>query len=267
MLRPIIFLLLALLVTIECKSQMLRLSSSSDSAKHYYRKGWEVIMDFGQYTLSEEYFRKALTFDPNFVLAQCQVARISKDEEERKVLLEKTENGIASTYPDEQLLIKNFIELIKLTNMRGKGDADAAKMHLANTLQLAEVNLKIFISKYPDEIYHNSEYIEVIHYQEGAEAALNQLAALNNEKLNQCVFIIGYSAMLHAETGEFKLANDKLNELSQKVSKTVPKYFVVKAQILEHQSKKKSALRIAKKALQIDPGNIDGQRIRDRNSE
>ena len=61
------------------KGQGLPLSTSVDSARYYYYKGWENVMDFGHYSNSAVAFKKCIAQDPNFLIGQCLYGRISED--------------------------------------------------------------------------------------------------------------------------------------------------------------------------------------------
>ena len=173
----ITFIILAI-VSFCSTAQKLTLSTDSDSAAYYYRNGWRVIMDQGMYTLSEVYFRQAITHDPKFLLAQCQVARLSKSESERNAILDMVQKGKQQLPADERMLLDNFEELIILTNLRAAGDTTAQRKQAKKALQLSEKNLRKFSSLYPEEVYHNCEFIEVINYLYGPQAALDTLETI-----------------------------------------------------------------------------------------
>ena len=65
--------------------------TKNDSALHYYYKGWEYILDYGEWTKSEEAYRKALTFDPDFVLGKGIVGKITTNLQERQSILKELE--------------------------------------------------------------------------------------------------------------------------------------------------------------------------------
>lgn len=243
------------------RGQTLKLSTQSDSAAFYYRSGWRSIMDDGMYTLSEVHFRQSVAHDPSFLLAQCQVARLSKSEEERNEILALVRKNLKSVSKDEQLLLDNFIELIILTNLREAQDTAALKIQAKKALTLAEQNLREFSSSYPDEVYHNCEFIEVINYLYGPKAAIDTLEGMKNGLLNHNTFMIGYKAHLLAQIKEFDQATDLVDQLKNRVNSTLPKPHVVEGLIAEEKGEVKTALASAQNALRIDPGNIDAQRL------
>ena len=245
-------------------AQKLTLSTDSDSAAYYYRNGWRVIMDQGMYTLSEVYFRQAITHDPKFLLAQCQVARLSKSESERNAILDMVQKGKQQLPADERMLLDNFEELIILTNLRAAGDTTAQRKQAKKALQLSEKNLRKFSSLYPEEVYHNCEFIEVINYLYGPQAALDTLETINNDLLKQNIFMMGYKAHLLAKVKHLSDGKELLAQLQQRVSDKLPKLYVVEGLIAEEEGLTQKALALSEKALSIDPGNIDAQRLKSR---
>ncbi|HNP96680.1 MAG TPA: hypothetical protein PKJ63_13665, partial [Cyclobacteriaceae bacterium] len=152
-------------------AQRLSLSTPSDSAMHFYYEGWRQVMDEGNYTASENAYRKMMTFDPSFLVGLSLLGRITRDLNERQEIeatLIKRREEISG---DERLLLDNYIALVKLTNLR-ETDPEEARQQLATIFQSNEKNLRKLVHTYPDEVYHKSEYIEVLHRNYGAAAAL-----------------------------------------------------------------------------------------------
>ena len=65
--------------------------TDSDSARFYFLKGWQEILDYGRWTESEAAFRKAVEFDPDWLLGKSLVGRITRNLEERENLLAELE--------------------------------------------------------------------------------------------------------------------------------------------------------------------------------
>lgn len=78
--RILPFCLLAIL-SYGCRNQdqnnLLTYSTKSDSAIFYCQKGWEEIMDFGQYAQAVITNRKALSFDSDFLLGKSILTRLT----------------------------------------------------------------------------------------------------------------------------------------------------------------------------------------------
>ena len=73
------------------KSTVYSYGAKNDSAVFYFNKGWEHILDYGQWTLSEKAFRKAVAFDSTFIVGQALVGKNTTDLKERiEILLSKS---------------------------------------------------------------------------------------------------------------------------------------------------------------------------------
>ena len=80
MIRKLIPVLSIIILLVSCnktlEAKRFNFGTENDSALYYYNKGWEYIMDYGEWTKSEEAYRKALTFDSNFLLGKGIVGKI-----------------------------------------------------------------------------------------------------------------------------------------------------------------------------------------------
>lgn len=65
-----------------------------DSARYYFLKGWEEILDNGRWTESEIAFRKATELDPDWLLGKSMIGRITRNLEERQQLYAERHSGI-----------------------------------------------------------------------------------------------------------------------------------------------------------------------------
>jgi len=249
------------------EAQRLELSTASDSAMHYYYEGWRQVMDVGNYTASEMAYRKMMSFDKDFLVGLSLLGRITRDLNERQTIERSLEQRKSSVNGDERLLLDNYIELVKLTNLR-ETDADAAKVQLENAFKSGEINLRLLVHRYPDEIYYKAEYIEVLHRNYGPQTALDSLYHLATQKQQNEPFLLGYAANMEAETGHFENALTKAKALSQKIKdKQSPKPHVVYGDIYFKMGNFEKAKGAIAKALQLDPGNIDAQRLNKKISE
>jgi tetratricopeptide (TPR) repeat protein len=241
--------------------QRLSLSTESDSAIYYYYEGWRQVMDEGDYTASEKAFRKMMTYDKTFLVGLSQLGRITRDLTERLAIETKLEKRKSEISGDEKLLLNNYLELVKLTNLR-ETDPEEAKVKVKSIFNTAEKNLQVIVHKYPDEIYYRAEYIEVLHNNYGPTRALDSLYTLLTKKQQNESFLVGYTASLEAEAGHFENASRKANELSTKFAgKNSPKPFVVYADVYFKMKKFEDAQKNVQAALKLDPGNIDAQRL------
>lgn len=258
------FLFALLLICISTKvliAQSLQLSTNSDSAVYYYYEGWRQVMDVGNYTESEKVYRRMMSFDKNFLVGLSLLGRITTDLNER-LQIEKTLNNRKSELEgDERLLLDNYIGLIKLTNLR-ETDPEDAKIQSEKIFKSNEKNLDVIVHHYPDEIYFKAEYIEVLHHNYGPQRALDSLYRLATPVQQNEPFLLGYAASMEAEAGNFKNALTKAGELSNRINdKNSPKPDVVYSDIYFKMSKFDKARSHIEKALKLDPGNIDAQRL------
>ncbi|MFZ1807430.1 MAG: tetratricopeptide repeat protein [Cyclobacteriaceae bacterium] len=242
-------------------SQHLKLSTSSDSATYYYYEGWRQVMDVGNYTASEVAYRKMMSFDSDFLIGLSLLGRITGDLSERQDIERTLENRKTELSGDERLLLDNYIELVKLTNLR-EADPEAAKVQLEKAFASGEENLNTLVHRYPDEIYYKAEYIEVLHRNHGPQRALDSLYSLASKEQQQEPFLLGYAANMEAEAGNFENALDKAAVLAKQIKdKQSPKPHVVYSDIYFKMGKFEKAKKYVQAALKLDPGNIDAQRL------
>jgi len=251
-----------LTVFMSANAQRLSLSTASDSAVYYYYEGWRQVLDEGHYTASEKFYRKMMKNDPGFLVGLSLVGRITRDLDERLDIEEQLEKRKGEITGDERLLLDNFIDLVKLTNLRETRPEDARRF-MDQVFISAEKTLRKISHTYPDEIHYRSEYIEVLRRNHGARVALDSLLLLTSPKEQQTPFLLGYSAQMLAEIGDFESAlakADRLNQLFK--NEDSPKPHAVLADIYFRMGELDKAAMETERALQLDPGNIDCQRLR-----
>ncbi len=243
-------------------AQQLPLSTTVDSARYYYYQGWENVMDLGHYTNSAIAFQKCVEKDPNFLIGQCLYGRISSDLAEQEVIYNLIESEKSSLEGAEYQLLEVFHSLLKLMILRQK-DPSKTKDQLVYALKLGEKNFQQIVQQYPTEIYYKAEYIEMLNYNHGPAVALDSLAILATVKEQQNPFLLGYVAMMEASLGKFDSALEKAKQLEQHFEgKNVPKPYVVYADIYLKQGLTEKAKIYVEKALALDKGNIDAQRLK-----
>ncbi len=263
--KRFVLLITLSLFFLQSKAQLLPISTESDSARYYYYLGWKQIMDYGDYTKAERSYRKAVSFDPNFVLGQSLVGRISPDINERYRLLEQINEKKHLISEDEQLVADVSIKLIEFVNAREEMDTAKTAQKLGIALQTGIKNFGIIGQKYPDEIYFISEYFEVMNYLYGPEKTLDTLKRYNASCTNPAPFLIGYESTLEADLGNY----DSALELAFKLKKCfknqkVPKPYAVLGDIYLKKGDLENANKYIRKALAIDPGNRAVQRLKAR---
>lgn len=101
----------------------------------------------------------------------------------------------------------------------------------------------------------------MLHYKSDAQKVLDQLKFF--PKVNTIPFLVGFKAQLLAELGQYAQALQLADELFLIFANCpkVPKPWVVKVFIYSKKEDKKMALKFVKKALKLDSGNIDAQRL------
>lgn len=246
------------------KIEFVEFTTSSDSTMYYYNLGWKQIMDYGDYSEAEVSYRKALSFDNNFLVGQSILARITSDLEERLAIYDRLEEEKQKIDGDERLILDVYIALTKYTNMRDQNSPDT-KNALEEAFKLGEANLQQIVHKYPKEVYLKSEYIEVLHAIYGAEPTLDSIASLATGSHAKNPFILGYKAILTAETEKYDEALIYAKELSDILKDNpVAKLDAILADIYFKKEDYKTAKIHADKANRIDPRNLDASRLKAR---
>ena len=243
-------------------AQKLKMSTTSDSCLYYYYQGWTEVMDDGNYTAAEQSYRKMISFDSEFLVGLSLLGRISLDKEERKTIEATLQKRKSEIKGDERLLFDVFLELLTLTNLRGQ-DPEKAKIQRIRAFEVGEKNLRIITHRYPDDVYTKAEYFEVLNYHHGPKGALDSLYRISSTNQLQNPFILGFAAELEAELGNFDNALKMAGQLrANLINRKVPKTYVVLADIYYKMGKKAEAKAEVDRALILDPGNIDAQRLK-----
>ena len=128
--------------------------TQKDSARYYFFKGWEEILDNGRWTESEEAFRKAIEFDPDWILGKSLVGRITRSLEEREELLQKLELTKDQTGEYERLLLDVNLLSLEAANNRDQGIKNSEEFKKRKR-QLAETNFGIISRKFPKDKHYN----------------------------------------------------------------------------------------------------------------
>lgn len=171
-----------------------------DSARYYFLKGWEEILDNGRWTESEIAFRKASELDPDWLLGKSMIGRITRNLEERQQLYAELEARKNEASPDERMLIDVNLLSMQAANNRGLG-IENTQESTSTRMQLAEKNFGAFARKYPSDDYFKAEYIEFLHANHGAQLALDSLKILATPDQMRLGFYLSYSADLELELG------------------------------------------------------------------
>lgn len=246
----------------DIEKHLVHYTTTSDSTMFYYNKGWKQIMDYGDYSKAEVSYRKALTFDENFLVGKSVLARLTLNLDERLSLYKTLETNKSSIKGDERLILDVYIALTHYTNLRDQKLPEAKEV-LQNALTLCETNFGNIIHKYPQEIYLKSEYIEVLHSLYGAERILDSINSLTTDAQQLNPFILGYKAILTAETKNYDEAIILANKLVEILKdENVARPDAILADIYYKKKDYKTAKIHADKANKIDPKNLDASRLK-----
>lgn len=230
--------------------------TKSDSARFYYLNGFHEILDNGRWTESEKSFRKALEFDPDYMLGKSLAGRITRELEEREILLEELQMVKDKASYDEKLLLDVYLLSIESYNNRDKGIIATSEFN-AKRRQISESNFRKFVHKYPEDNYVKAEYIEVLHLIHGPKAALDSLKSLATEKQLKSGFYINSYASLELELGNIQKALALSKDLEElMLDSTYTSYMKLKAEIYMAQDSLNKAKEYIDQVVKIDPNHI-----------
>ncbi|WP_299764112.1 hypothetical protein [uncultured Dokdonia sp.] len=237
--------------------------TKNDSALFYFHKGWEHIMDKGQWTLSEAAFRKAISYDPDFLIGHSLVGRISNDLEERLVIKELLTSRKETLTAEERLLLDIYLLNIEIMNARSQSPEKIGTI-IKDFRALSEENYRTFVHSFPKESYIKAEYIEVLHAKYGAQQALDSLHVLASQKeLDELPFFKSYSASLEAELGNYIQALSYANQvLEMSKGETIANPQVVFADVYFKMDSLQLAQKYIDKAVALDPKHIIAQGLK-----
>lgn len=231
-----------------------------------YRSGWVEILELGRWREAEIEYRKALTIDPNFVIAQSVLARLTQDRAERRQLMQSIEANAHRVDEDGRLLLDVYLKTLELIESRDEGELGADKVgQLRDELaQLAVSNYREFLDKYPGEWSVLIEYVEWIHATTGPEGALQAVESLSKKVETAAPRGFSYfPAYFHAELGEFEQANRLAAVFEARMPlEDLPQPHYLRAFI----AFKSNAIALASteidQALRLDPDHLLAQRLK-----
>ncbi len=264
----IVVLVILTVLFLSCNRQtdvnMVSYSTTVDSTLHYYSYGWQQIMDFGDYAGAEVSYRKALDHDSTFLVGKSVLARLTLDLDERLALYKAIEDGKHTVTGDERLILDVYSALTKYTNLRDQ-KSPQTKTALQDAIILGEKNFRKIVHTYPDEVYLKSEYIEMLHSQYGAEQSLDSLNKLVTIDQQDNPFLLGFKAILTAETKNYEEALNYALQLKEQMKNIeVAKPDAILADIYFKMEDYRQAKIHADNAFAIDPRNLDASRLKEK---
>ncbi len=188
--------------------------TKSSEALAHYQKGWEQILDQGEWTSAEASFRKAVELDSNFLLAWSQVGRISKSPEERSLIFKQLSDKKSQSNDLEKKLLEVYLSSLELIDSKDRG-IPITRDRISEFYSLSERNFSDFLQVYPAEVHVYSEFIEVIHGIYGPQAALDTLAEGPSKGKQIPTFLISYTAQMQAELKDFEAAMETAENLKK----------------------------------------------------
>lgn len=248
-------------VSEQAPSHTLRYTTGSDSALFYFYRGWEQIMDEGDWTGSEQSYRKSMALDPDFLIVKSLVGRITADSSERIALHQEINAKKNSLAGLERELLEAYNGSLAyiIERDRGKGVSSETRNSYLNK---SERTLKAIAHQYPDEPYTKAEYIEFLHSLYGAKSALDSLNHLATEQQQRLGFFITYSAALLSEMGEYQAALTKMEHYLELYPNTsYSSAHAYYAQIYLDMDSLDQALVSVEHALSLEPNHIIAQRL------
>jgi tetratricopeptide (TPR) repeat protein len=246
------------------KKEQFHYGTKSPEARAAYLKGWEQILDHGEWTLAEASFRKAVNLDSGFLLAWSQVGRISKNAEERSRIYWRLANHKSLESDWENKLLEVYLSSLRLIDSKDLG-LSITREQISEFYTLSESHFSDFLKVHPNEDYIYSEYIEVIHGIYGPKAALDTLQkqAVKGKKLNP--FLISYTAQMQAELKDFEGALETVENLKESLDTAelpiVPfTYAFIQYEMRDY----RSADNYLDQTLAFDPNHTLAQRLKRR---
>ena len=150
-------------------------------------------------------YRKALEHDSTFLVGKSVLARLTLDLEERLALYKTIEEEKHTVTGEERLILDVYSALTKYTNLRDQKSPET-KSALQDAFDIGEKNFRKIVHTYPDEVYLKSEYIEILHSKYGAAQSLDSLKKLSTIDQQTNPFLLGFKAILTAETKNYEEA-------------------------------------------------------------
>lgn len=236
--------------------------AKNDSAIFYFNKGWELILDYGQWTLSDKAFRNAVSYDSTFVIGKALVGKSTTNLPERIEILNDLNNYKNKVSEDDQLILEVTRLTIELFNARDQ-KIKLKEDFIPNFMSTAEKNYRTFIHKYPNESYIKAEYIEVLNAIYGPKIALDSLHILTTTIQKKIPFFISYAATLESDLGHFEKALSIADDFNAQINDSnIPQPYVLYGSIYLKMDSLSLATSHIDNALQLDPNHIFAQRFK-----
>lgn len=244
--------------------QTFNYGTENDSALFYYNKGWEYILDYGQWTKSEQAYRKAMTFDPDFLIGKGILGKITTNLDERIAILNELEAKKETVSEDERLLLDDILLVLELFNSRDQ-NIKLSDDFIKTFYESSENSMRTFIHKFPNESYVKAEYIEVLHANHGAQTALDSIKNLVTATQKNLPFFLSYAAFLESELGNYNVALAKAKQLKETINNPkAPASYYTFAQLYLDMDSLNLAKSNIEKAIKLDSKHQLAYRVKKR---
>lgn len=235
--------------------------TSNVGALRYYEKGWEYILDKGEWQKAEDAFRSAVAKDPEFLLGWSQVGRISHDPEERAAIFTKLQQQKEKLKGWEKALLEVYLTSLEIIDAKDRG-IPITPEKVQSFYGISEQHFSEFLKHYPHERYVHAEYIEVIHGIYGAQGGLDSLEKHQKEGLELIPFLMSYQAQLLSETKEFEQALKTTLQLEKRLDNPdLPIIPFTYGYIAFEKGEYEEAAMLIDKTLSLDPKHVIAQRL------
>lgn len=234
---------------------------ASGEALTLYRQGWIEILRFGRWTEAERLYREAVAADPDFLLAQSVLARITADSAERDRLYAVVHSRNDAVDEQGQLLLHTYQRTLELFARREAGYTASADDRRAMARR-AVADYRRFLDSSPREWSVIIEYMEWVHALEGAEAALRVVEDLRGA-VDTPLYFSYFPAWFEAELGNHERAAAMADDFAARLNDPdAPQPYYLRAFLAQQRGELEVARQQIEKALRLDPRHLLASRLR-----
>ncbi|MEL7047082.1 MAG: hypothetical protein AAGL66_19025, partial [Pseudomonadota bacterium] len=233
---------------------------ASAEALTLYRQGWIEILRFGRWSQAERRYREAVAADPDFLIAQSVLARITADTSERDRLYAAVENRSDAVDGQGRLLLHTYQRTLELFARREAGQPFSADDRQAMARR-AVSDYERFLEDAPREWSVIIEYMEWVHALDGPEAALRVVEELRGAAETPLYFSY-FPAWFEAELGNHEKAAALADDFAKRLNEPdAPQPYFLQAFLAQQRGELEVARQQIEKALSLDPRHLLASRL------
>ncbi len=233
---------------------------ASVEALTLYRQGWVEILRYGRWSEAERLYREAVAADPDFLIAQSVLARITTDSAERDRLYEAVERRRQSVDDQGQLLLHTYQRTLELFALREAGQSISPDERRAMARRAVD-DYGRFLANSPREWSVVIEYMEWVHALEGPEAALAVVEKLHGES-DAPLYFSYFPAWFEAELGNHERAAALAGEFDARLNDPdAPQPYFLRAFLAQQRGETQIARQQIETALTLDPRHLLASRL------